>query len=77
MTPFVLLLTSAEEVGGPILIPIPSIDFAVPLGEVTRIFLHSSQFIDVTENFDSIVRVMGGLVMRPNTNLGTAWPVAR
>jgi hypothetical protein len=77
MTPFVLLLTSAEEIGGPILVPIVSIDFVVPLNQVTRVFLHTGQFLDVQEEFESIVRVMGGLVMKPNTNLGTAWPVPR
>jgi hypothetical protein len=67
MTPHLLLLTSAEEVGGPILIPIANIAYAAPLGETVRIFLRDrDQFIDVTERWDSIVQIMGGLVMKPH-----------
>lgn len=65
MTPFLLLLTSATDVGGPLLVPIPSIDFVVPLGKTTRVFLRSNQFLDVTEQFGDIVSVLGGLVMTP------------
>jgi hypothetical protein len=72
MTPYVLLLTSAEEVGGPVLVPIISIDFAVPLNEVTRIFLGTGQYLDVTEKFDDIVSMMGGLVMKPRRPV--TWP---
>ena len=77
MTPYVLLLTSAEDVGGPLMVPIPSVDFMVPVGENVRIFLTSGQFLDVTESWDAIIRVMGGLVMQPNTTLGAAWKVQR
>lgn len=66
MTPHVLLLTSAEEIGGPILVPVGNIAYAVPLGQVTRIFLRDRpEFIDVTEEFRTIVHSMGGLVMKP------------
>lgn len=67
MTPHILLLTSAEEVGGPLLVPIASISFAVPLGEITRIFMKDrAEYMDVTETFESIVMCLGGLVMKPH-----------
>jgi len=66
VTPHLLLLTSAEEIGGPLLVPIASIDYAVPLGKTVRIFLHTGVFLDVTEQWDSIIAVMGGLVMKPH-----------
>lgn len=67
MTPHILLLTSAHEVGGPILVPIASISFAVPLGEITRIFMKDrDEYLDVTEPWDSIIIALGGLVMRPH-----------
>jgi len=66
MTPHCLLLTSAQEIGGPLLIPIHAIHFAVPLGQVTRIFLNTDEYLDVTEDFQSIFSIMGGLVMRPH-----------
>ena len=67
MTPHMLLLTSAEEIGGPLLVPIANIAYAVPLGEVTRIFMKDrSEFLDVVERFDAIVQVLGGLVMKPH-----------
>ena len=67
MTPFLLLLTSAEEVGGPILVPISNIAYAAPLGETVRIFLKDRDaFVDVTETWDSIIAIMGGLVMKPH-----------
>jgi len=66
VTPHMLLLTSAEEVGGPILIPISNIAYLAPMDVYVRIFLKDrDQFIDVTESFDSIVTVLGGLVMKP------------
>lgn len=65
MTPHCLLLTSAEDVGGPILVPIASIDFLVPLGKTSRVFLKTGQYLDVAEQFGDIVAVMGGLVMTP------------
>lgn len=73
MTPYVLLLTSAEEVGGPMLVPVSSIDFIVPLSEVTRIFLTSGQYLDVTQRFDDITSTLGGLVMKPRAPV--TWPV--
>ena len=66
MTPHVLLLTSAQEIGGPVLIPIHAIHFVAPLGTTTRIFLNTDEYLDVVETFDSIVSIMGGLVMRPH-----------
>jgi len=72
MTPFILLLTSAEDVGGPLMVPIPSIDFMVPLNEITRIFLTSGQYLDVTERFDDITSTLGGLVMKPRQPV--TWP---
>jgi|GEM_PF-4898263 len=75
MTPHILLLTSAEEVGGPILVPLSSIDYAAPLGQTVRIFLHTGIYLDVTDGWDAIIRVLGGLVMQPNPNLGAAWQV--
>jgi hypothetical protein len=67
MTPHLLLLTSAEEVGGPLLVPVGNIAYAAPVGPVTRIFLRDrDQFLDVTERWDSIIAVMGGLVMKPH-----------
>lgn len=72
MTPFVLLLTSAQEVGGPLLVPVLSIDFMVPLNEATRVFLSSGQYLDVTERFDDIVSMLGGLVMKPRAPV--TWP---
>jgi hypothetical protein len=71
VTPHLLLLTSAEEIGGPILIPISNIAYLAPLGQTTRIFLKDrAEFIDVTERFDTIIACMGGLVMKP-------WPAAQ
>ena len=75
MTPHVLLLTSAEEVGGPLMVPMSNIDFMVPVGQNTRIFLQSGQFLDVTDAWDAIIRVLGGLVLQPNATLGAAWKV--
>ena len=73
MTPHILLLTSAEEVGGPILIPIGNIAYAVPLDHTTRIFLQDRDvFLDVTEDFRTIVHTLGGLVMQPFR----PWPVS-
>lgn len=68
MTPHILLLTSAAEVGGPLILPIASIAFMVPLDRVTRIFLNGKdEYIDVTEHFDDIISTMGGLVMKPRS----------
>jgi hypothetical protein len=67
MTPHMLLLTSAAEIGGPILVPIGNIAYAAPLDQTTRIFLQDrDEYLDVTESFDSIIQVLGGLVMRPH-----------
>ena len=67
VTPFLLLLTSAEEVGGPVLIPVNNIAYAGPVGETVRIFLKDRDaFIDVTERWDSIIAILGGLVMKPH-----------
>lgn len=66
MTPHLLLLTSAEEIGGPLLVPIANIAYAAPLGKTTRVFLKDrAEFLDVTDSWESIVAVMGGLVMKP------------
>lgn len=67
MTPHILLLTSAEEIGGSLLVPIANIAYAVPMGLTTRIFLKDrAEFLDVTDSFDSIVQILGGLVMKPH-----------
>jgi hypothetical protein len=65
VTPHLLLLTSAQEVGGPMLIPIHAIDYLVPLGQTSRVFLTSGQYLDVVEDFRTIVYTLGGLVMKP------------
>jgi hypothetical protein len=66
MTPHILLLTSAEEVGGLLMVPIGNIAYMAPLGTVTRIFLKDrAEYLDVTDSFESIVLILGGLVMKP------------
>ena len=65
MPPHLLLLTSAQEIGGPLLVPIASIMFAVPMSTYSRIFLANGEYLDVTESFEAIIEALGGLVMRP------------
>lgn len=73
MTPHILLLTSAQEVGGQLMLPIASIAFMVPLGKTTRIFLNGrDEYLDVTEEFRTIQHALGGLVMTPPR--ANAWP---
>lgn len=66
MTPHILLLTSAEVVGGPLMVPISNIAYMAPLGVTTRIFLRDrEEYLDVTEDFRTIVHTLGGLAMHP------------
>ncbi len=66
MTPHILLLTSAQEVGGPLLVPISNVAYMAPMSTTTRIFLRDrAEYIDVVETFDQIVNILGGLVMKP------------
>jgi hypothetical protein len=67
MTPHMLLLTSAEEIGGPLLVPIGNIAYAAPLGQTTRVFLRDRpEYLDVTDDFQSIIEILGGIVMKPH-----------
>jgi len=61
------------------MIPIHSIDYMVPLGKTTRVFLrtgHGHGYIDVTNEWESIAQALGGLLMKPFAPVSTMPPLS-